>query len=514
MAEAGPPGEIMERRVSPVGTPDPPPASTTDVAPTREGRRRPREHTPSPEPQLSPGPSPEVRPTQALADSSGGWGYWGSWGKTLLSTATATVNTVGQGLTQVMEKAETSLGLPSPAELSSQVQKEERQTEARGEPDGENTEGPSAVAMGMLSSLSSVVQRSSKTVLSGGLDALEFLGKKTMDVIAEGDPGFRKTKGLMIRPSTLSQVLREAKEEEEEQGPGGPGVAGGPGGAGGPGPEGRRTAHYGRLFDEFHGLAHLEALEALSRESQAKVGSVLATVSGEQLVDLREQLDRIKDAFTLEELDDDELDDKQDLEFEKELTEALARLEISSAERLGAACRRAGQQLAEMSTTEEEVKQEETKQEGEQEGEQEEKEEKKEEEDVSQRFSVEEVHTAAIRSLAEVTAHSIQQLLRAGEKTLLCLPEQEGQSSALEQSSALAQVTLVLCKEISLLAKKFTSCLTSTGANEKGEVLNPLITGVFLEASNSASYLQDAFQLLLPVLQISHIQRTSGAGQP
>ena len=46
----------------------------------------------------------------------------------------------------------------------------------------------------------------SKTVLTGGLDALEFLGKKTMDVIAEGDPGFRKTKGLMIRPSTLSQV--------------------------------------------------------------------------------------------------------------------------------------------------------------------------------------------------------------------------------------------------------------------------------------------------------------------
>ena len=34
--------------------------------------------------------------SQALAASSGGWGYWGSWGKTLLSTATATVNTVGQ----------------------------------------------------------------------------------------------------------------------------------------------------------------------------------------------------------------------------------------------------------------------------------------------------------------------------------------------------------------------------------------------------------------------------------
>lgn len=43
-------------------------------------------------------------------------------------------------------------------------------------------------------------------MLTGGLDALEFIGKKTMDVIAEGDPGFKKTKGLMIRNSTLSQV--------------------------------------------------------------------------------------------------------------------------------------------------------------------------------------------------------------------------------------------------------------------------------------------------------------------
>lgn len=47
-----------------------------------------------------------------------------------------------------------------------------------------------------------------KTVITGGLDALEFIGKKTMDVIAEGDPGFKKTKGLINRNSTLSQVGR------------------------------------------------------------------------------------------------------------------------------------------------------------------------------------------------------------------------------------------------------------------------------------------------------------------
>lgn len=57
--------------------------------------------------------------------------------------------------------------------------------------------------------LSSFVGQS-KTVISGGLDALEFIGKKTMDVIAEGDPGFKKTKGLMNRTSTLSQVCHGA----------------------------------------------------------------------------------------------------------------------------------------------------------------------------------------------------------------------------------------------------------------------------------------------------------------
>lgn len=54
----------------------------------------------------------------------------------------------------------------------------------------------------------------SKTVISGGLDALEFIGKKTMDVIAEGDPGFKKTKGLMNRTSTLSQVRYAAYRHE------------------------------------------------------------------------------------------------------------------------------------------------------------------------------------------------------------------------------------------------------------------------------------------------------------
>uniref|UniRef100_A0A3Q1F9D3 Family with sequence similarity 114 member A2 n=1 Tax=Acanthochromis polyacanthus TaxID=80966 RepID=A0A3Q1F9D3_9TELE len=455
------------------------PDTSTDVAPTRKARRRP-ETKPVAEVQEEK-PKVEEQPAKTPAESTvsqGGWGYWGSWGKSILSTATATVATVGQGLTQVMEKAETSLGIPSPTELSAQVEEEEKEQESS--PGGEGgieadkveLDGSSAMgsAMGMLSSLSSVVQSTGKTVITGGLDALEFIGKKTMDVIAEGDPGFKKTKGLMNRNATLSQVLREAKEREEQQTAEKDSTDS----------EKKVVAHYGMLFDEFQGLSHLEALEILSRESEAKVKSVLSTVSGDELVQLREELDHIKDSFSLVEFDDEEVDEKKDedgSEFEKELTEAMEGLSVSS-DKLSKACKNACSRITEMS-----------------------KPEPKDEEDEKKQLSVEEVHAAAIRSLAELTARSIEVFHKLAEMILF--------SNSDTEASVLSQLTVILCKELSLLSKKFTSCLTTAGSNEKGDVLNPLITGVFLEASNSASYIQDAFQLLMPILEISHIQRRS-----
>lgn len=447
----------------------------TDVAPTRRARRRPE---PKPAAEVAEKPKAEEQPAKPASESTvaqGGWGYWGSWGKSILSTATATVATVGQGLTQVIEKAETSLGIPSPTELSAQVEEEEReQGEANSEADKEKAAVDASAAMGsamgMLTSLSSVVQSTGKTVITGGLDALEFIGKKTMDVIAEGDPGFKKTKGLMIRNETLSQVLREAKEREELQTAEQDSDS-----------DKKLVAHYGMLFDEFQGLSHLEALEILSRESEAKVKSVLTTLSGDELVQLREELELIKDAFSLVEFDDEEVDEKKDedgSEFESELAAALEGLSVTAtADKLSKACKSTCSQIADMNKPQEEES----------------------EEDVTTTLSVEEVHAAAIRSLAELTARSIELFHKLAEMVLF--------SNGSTEAGALSQLTVILCKEISLLSKKFTSCLTTTGSKEKGDVLNPLITGVFLEASNSASYIQDAFQLLMPILEISHIQR-------
>lgn len=461
---------------SPSSVPD----NSTDVAPTRKARRRP-EAKPAEETEPIPKTEEEQQPAKSPSESTvsqGGWGYWGSWGKSILSTATATVATVGQGLTQVIEKAETSLGIPSPTDLSAEVEEEaEEQGEGGHKMENAATDGSSPVggAMGMLSSLSSVVQTTGKTVITGGLDALEFIGKKTMDVIAEGDPGFKKTKGLMIRNATLSQVLREAKEREELQ----------TAEKESSDTEKKVVAHYGMLFDEFQGLSHLEALEILSRESESKVKSVLTTLSGEELIQLREELDQIKDSFSMVEFDDEEVDDKKDedgTEFEKDLTSAAEGLGVSAtADKLSKACKNARSTISHMSKPQEE-------------GDEDEK-----------SHSAEDVHAAAIRSLAELTARSIELFHKLAEMILF--------SSGSTEAGVLSQLTVVLCKEISLLSKKFTSCLTTAGLKEKGDVLNPLITGVFLEASNSASYIQDAFQLLMPILEISHIQRRAGPSE-
>lgn len=467
--------EEQEEEASPAHTPDSNSSNdiATDVAPTRRARRRPEPKTAPEKREDAPKEEqPAKSPSETATVSQGGWGYWGNWGKSIISTATATVATVGQGFTQVIEKAETSLGIPSPTELSAQVQEEQKQQADPGaEADGTSGEASSPVsgAMGMLSSLSSVVQNTGKTVITGGLDALEFIGKKTMDVIAEGDPGFKKTKGLIHRNATLSQVLREAKEREQLQTADASSDA-----------DSKLVAHYGMLFDQYQGLSHLEALEILSRESESKVKSVLTTLSGDELADLKAELEQIKEAFSLVEFDDEDVEEKKDedgSEFEKELSDALEGLSISAtADKLTKACKSTCSQITAIN-----------------------KPESQEESEQSKLTSVEEVHAAAIQSLAELTARSIELFHKLAEMVLF--------SNGSTTPQVLSQLTIILCKEISLLSKKFTSCLTTASGSEKGEVLNPLITAVFLEASNSASYVQDAFQLLMPILEISHIEK-------
>ncbi|XP_003515161.3 protein NOXP20 isoform X1 [Cricetulus griseus] len=432
---------------------------------------------------------------------AGGWAGWGSWGKSLLSSASATV---GHGLTAVKEKAGATLrihsvnsGSPEGVPTDAENAFSENVTPDQDPAGGPHTSPPPGAAgsRGMLSALTNVVQNTGKSVLSGGLDALEFIGKKTMNVLAESDPGFKRTKTLMERTVSLSQMLREAKEKEKQRLAQQLTV--------------ERTAHYGMLFDEYQGLSHLEALEILSNESESKVQSFLASLDGEKLELLKNDLISIKDIFVAKESESEASPEEQGLqekgeEFASMLTELLFELHVAATpDKLNKAMKKAHDWVEEdqslvsidvAKSSEEEEKKEEK----------EEQAEEPEEDKVGEKGTktVEEVYMLSIESLAEVTARCIEQLHKVAE---LILHGQEEEKPAQDQAKVLIKLTTAMCNEVTSLSTKFTNSLTTVGSNKKAEVLNPMINSVLLEGCNSTTYIQDALQLLLPVLQVSHI---------
>ncbi|KAF1510462.1 Protein NOXP20, partial [Eudyptula minor novaehollandiae] len=452
--------------------------------------------------------SEETLPEQsssATASSSKAsrWGAWGTWGKSLLSSASATVGKC-HGITAVKEKAGTTLGIHNASSASSETAEppaaETPIIQAEDSLDQSCSENipssPSSGSRGMLSAITNAVQNTGKSVLSGGLDALEFIGKTTMNVLAESDPGFKRTKTLMARTVSLSQLLREAKEKEKQRRAQQVTV--------------ERTAHYGLLFDEFQGLSHLEALEILSNESEAQIQTYLATLDGEQLETVKNDLIAIKEIFVPKESDDEVVQaQKADMgeEFVSMLTELLFELHVAATpDKLNKARKKAHEWLEEASfSTPVNIEEKLKEKPGEPGEEKTEKEDKidSDKTEVDKNKTVEEIYMLSIESLAEVTARCIEQLHKVAE---LILHGQEVEKTAQDQAKVLTNLTSAMCNEVSCLSKKFSDSLTAAGSSMKAEVLNPIINSVLLEGCNSTTYIQDAFQLLLPVLQISHIQ--------
>ncbi|NXF80438.1 NXP20 protein, partial [Sclerurus mexicanus] len=427
------------------------------------------------------------------------WGAWGTWGKSLLSSASATV---GHGITAVKEKAGTTLRIHGASSVSSETADppaaETPITEdSVDQSSSENIpSSPSSGSRGMLSAITNAVQNTGKSVLSGGLDALEFIGKTTMNVLAESDPGFKRTKTLMARTVSLSQLLREAKEKEKQRRA--------------QQVTAERTAHYGLLFDEFQGLSHLEALEILSNESEAQIQAHLATLEGEQLETVKNDLIAIKEIFLPKESDDEVMQaHTADMgeEFVSMLTELLFELHVAATpDKLNKARKKAHEWLEEASfTTPVDIEEKLKEEPGEPGEEKTEKDEKidSDKTEVNKTKTVEEIYMLSIESLAEVTARCIEQLHKVAE---LILHGQEVEKTAQDQAKVLTNLTSAMCNEVSSLSKKFSDSVTAAGSSMKAEVLNPIINSVLLEGCNSTTYIQDAFQLLLPILQISHIQ--------
>ncbi|XP_028830976.1 protein NOXP20 isoform X2 [Denticeps clupeoides] len=452
-------------------------------------------------------PDPTEEETECPTENeSKGWGGWSSWGKSLLTSATSSV---GQSLSSVRKKAGVALHMHQPPSYEEAEEEAERSPGTTEEEDGTPPPAsPTQHGKGVLSTITSAVQNTGKSVITGGLDALEFIGKKTMTVLAESDPGFKKTKILMQKTVSLSQMLKEAKERERER-------------------LSRQlvsepTAHYGILFDDYQGLSHLEALEILSDESEAKVQSALESLQEGELEKLKNELVTLKEIFISrleEEESSTEVEENASVEaeFANVLTELLFELHVAATpDKLNKAHLRAYTWMKEIEqpvnredvvmvtakTAEDKTDYSATSS---VQGDEDKVLERKREE--AETDSVESVYLSSVGSLAEVTARSIEQLHKVAE---LILHGQELEKAACEQAYILVRLTSALCKEVDCLARKFCGKLLSVGSDRKAEEMNPLVNSVMLEGSNSITYIQNAFQLLLPVLQISHIWTSRG----
>lgn len=152
-----------------------------------------------------------------------------------------------------------------------------------------------------VSSITKLVESTGSKVMTGGLDTLEAIGKKTMEVLQEGDPGLKKKRAFFINEPekpNLSQILREAKEKaeteqktiEERQ------LA--------------RKVHFESLFDDYQGLVHLEALEILSKQSNMKIQQYLIKLDTNELTSVQETLEEIKQLCNLNDVDDEDKNNK------------------------------------------------------------------------------------------------------------------------------------------------------------------------------------------------------------
>ncbi|XP_030758276.1 protein FAM114A2 [Sitophilus oryzae] len=382
------------------------------------------------------------------------WGGWSNWGvSSILNTATQSVSTitnhVSQGLSSVLEG---SIGIPDPEEMARINAIKNNNTEAQVT---ENLFGLENLVSG-VSHLTKFVESTGTKVITGSLDTLEAIGKKTVEVLQEGDPGLKKKRALFKLESgkpNLSQILREAKEKSEEESKYHKDN------------DIKRTKNYESLFDDYQGLVHLEALEMLSKVCTIKLHNSKTALSSTELKDMQETLEQVKELCELPEEDDE--DKITIVEARDAIENAIKEINIPiSYSKLFGICEEANSWLGNVNFT---------------------------------LINDVELHQQAIETLAQLTAAAVEQFHKTGE--LLMVKEHR---STADEADSLVHITVTLKSLILVEASKFTDKLRSFQEISKCQA-NEYITNIFYEAANSGTYIQTAFQLLIPVLQVGAI---------
>lgn len=412
--------------------------------------------------------SSQQDPSKSAAGTGQSWSGWKpSWGGAAVSFLSSASKSVASITTNISQAIESGIGVPTPEEMAKRQAEEKAKLEADGyvpeenQPRGEPRSTTATDRFGFDQIVSGVTQISNK-VITGGLDTLEGIGKKTMTILQENDPGLLSKR--MNDGVVLSQVLREAKEKTEER-------------------ERnlkqvqkhlyKKKLHFETLFDDYHGLVHLEALEMLSKQASLKLDSLMVPLTGNALEELQETMNEVKELCELPDSENDDTDGTHTVEeLEQKLKEAVTDLdEVKVDFQDLLKCWRENLEWIESSTT-------------------------------TVRSS-QQIFEKALHALAQTTALCVLRMHKLAEILLIL----EHHSTA-NEADALVQLTTVFCWHLSGVAARFSAELSKLKADQQtrrsaGEDSdNALITNIFLEGSNSTSYVQNAFQLFIPILQI------------
>ncbi|GIY99438.1 protein FAM114A2 [Caerostris extrusa] len=379
------------------------------------------------------------------------WGF-SSWGSSLLSTAASSVSTfssqVTQGIGSVLDTVESTLGAPSPEDLATALSEKKAEAE-----NSESKEKEKSSLLPDVSSWTKMIENTGSKVIMGGLDTLELIGKKTIDMLTEGDPGLRNKRAAFNTGSNLSELLREIKARADEQDK----------------ENSEDNVHYSQIFDEKQGLVHLEALEMLSKQSEAKFQRLIMRHSKNS--DVKKRLEEVKSICENIPLLDDPSDCESFEDFEAVFKKYTLELSIPlNVENITKIQRQINRIINNYETPSEDTHS---------------------------------LPKSAIYSLAEFTAKCIETFHKVAELILV----QPNLDMDLEHCATnLTGLTTVMCIEVNNLSSRYHKCLETafehfqkSGNNVD---VNTLATNLYVEASNSNNYIQDAYQMLVPVLQV------------
>lgn len=234
----------------------------------------------------------------------------------------------------------------------------------------------------------------------------------------------------------------------------------------------KKKLHFETLFDDYHGLVHLEALEMLSKQASLKLDSLMSPLTGNALEDLQETMNEVKELCELPDSENDDTDGTHSVEeLHQKLKEAVTDLdEVKVDFQDLLKCWQENLEWIETTTS---------------------------------ARSSQQIFEKALHALAQTTALCVLRMHKLAEILLIL----EHHSTA-NEADALVQLTTVFCWHLSGVAARFSAELSKLKADHQprrsaGEDSDSaLITNIFLEGSNSTSYVQNAFQLFIPILQI------------